>query len=803
MAITVIGLPMAHMWKNNMYRLFLLVILSIFTCLSSYSQAEGWQVYASYNAPVQLQAAGDYLYVITKGSGTYNSRTGNLVRYDTTDGSVKTYDCLHELNDKEIEHISYNEATERLIIVYASGNIDLLDADDGVLNISALKDNTILGASISCISHVGITAYLCTDTEIIEVDCSEGIVCETYRSVSGKPRSVVGLDGRLYVATTTGLFIFPATANMHDRELWANPATKDAYSWLTVFDNQLISTKAWGVYRLSTDGTATAALYGDISYAVNAHRRLIIGKGGKMYVWEDKFTIPCECISVEHDKNLLGITYVNGRYYIAEDIDGLNSYTLKDASFQDPSMVFAINSPRRDLFYHMHYVGDRLLVAGGINTQLASYYTATFMYMEEDGTSARWTLFDEKAVSANYPKLSNYNSVDLVQDPMDADHFYGAVYRNGLHEYRRGEGEEMELVKVHNYENSPLACIDVPTSSPWNYCTCTALQYDKHGNLWMANQQTDTIVRILRPNGKWVALYYSDIVGAENVFQYLLSSHDINFLVSYEGGPRGFFGFDTNGTLNLTEDDRHLLRSSITNQDETTVNPTQFYCMAEDREQQIWCGCNEGLFVITNPREWFDDTFRFHQIKRSRNDGSGFADYLLAGVDVTCIAVDPSNRKWIGTMSNGVYLVSHDGQETIHHFTKDNSPLLSDRIHSIAVNPKNGRVMFGTDVGLCSYEAEVIEPEETLEEDNILVYPNPVRPSTNAMVTIQGLTEGAEVKILSSSGNAVWGGRSLGGSIRWNCCNMRGDRVPSGVYHVVCNTADAGRTVVTRIVVLR
>lgn len=109
----------------------------------------------------------------------------------------------------------------------------------------------------------------------------------------------------------------------------------------------------------------------------------------------------------------------------------------------------------------------------------------------------------------------------MVQDPADANHFYGAVYRNGLHEYRMNEDGEINFVGLYNYENSPLRCIAVNTPRPWNYCTCAALQYDGNGNLWMANQQTDTIVRIMRPNGKWISLYYPEIVESENVFQYL------------------------------------------------------------------------------------------------------------------------------------------------------------------------------------------------------------------------------------------------------------------------------------------
>ena len=111
--------------------------------------------------------------------------------------------------------------------------------------------------------------------------------------------------------------------------------------------------------------------------------------------------------------------------------------------------------------------------------------------------------------------------------------------------------------------------------------------------------------------------------------------------------------------------------------------------------------------------------------------------------------------------------------------------------------------MFGTDAGLCSYEENVTVPAEELTEESVLVYPNPVRPNTDAIVTICGLTDGSEVKILSSSGRVVWGTKSIGGSVRWNCCNMHGERVSSGVYHIVCNTGDAKQTVVKRIVVMK
>ena len=789
--------------RINMRLRAILPVLFMCTCLFSYAQNEGWQVYPAYTEAVQVEAAGNYLYCIMKGSGMINSNTGNLVRHDVEDGSVKTYDCLHELNDKEISRISYNEATGRLLVLYTTGNIDLLDADDNVVNISALKDHSILGDMVNGLFHSGNDVYLCTDKSIIELNTEDAIVEETYQTVGAKVYSMAEINDFFYIATDRGLYKISVTSNLHDKSVWGTPISSQVYLELTVYDSHLFGRKDQGIDEIEQNGTPLNILPNKIPYMTSTDEMLMFGMSIRLYIYKGEYTSRWNNIQFNVDVPIQDITCIRDKYYVAEGIHGIKCYELRDNRFVNPSQVISINSPSRDLFYHIKYTGTRFLASGGINTQMASYYPVTFMCMEENGMHPHWTLFDEIGPKEAYPHLTHYNAVDLVQDPTDVNHFYGAVYRNGLHEYRMDENGEIKFVRLFNYENSPLKCIDVDTPVPWNYCTCTALQYDSKGNLWMANQQTDTIVRIMRPNGKWMSLYYPEIVKSENVFQYLFSSYGINFIVAYGGDKRGFFGFDTGGTLNLQDDDRHLLRKTITNQDGVTVTPNLFFCMSEDHDNQIWCGTNEGLFVITRPQDWFDSDFRFHQIKRNRNDGSGFADYLLSGVNITCIEVDPSNRKWIGTQSDGVYLVSHDGQETIHHFTKANSPLLSDYIYSIAVHPYDGRVMFGTDAGLCSYEENVTVPAEELTEESVLVYPNPVRPNTDAIVTICGLTDGSEVKILSSSGQVVWGTKSIGGSVRWNCCNMLGERVASGVYHIVCNTGDAKQTVVKRVVVLK
>ena len=51
-----------------------------------------------------------------------------------------------------------------------------------------------------------------------------------------------------------------------------------------------------------------------------------------------------------------------------------------------------------------------------------------------------------------------------------------------------------------------------------------------------------------------------------------------------------------------------------------------------------------------------------------------------------------------------LFLVSPDGLQTIHQFTAENSPLLSNTILSVATDPNTGEVIIATDAGLIGLE---------------------------------------------------------------------------------------------------
>ena len=179
------------------------------------------------------------------------------------------------------------------------------------------------------------------------------------------------------------------------------------------------------------------------------------------------------------------------------------------------------------------------------------------------------------------------------------------------------------------------------------------------------------------------------------------------------------------------------------------------------------------------------------------------ADYLLSGTYIKAMKVDGANRKWVGTNDNGIYLISADGLETIHHFTTDNSPLPSDCIESIAINGKSGEVFIGTDKGMASYMSDATRAEEKLDENNVYAYPNPVKADYSGNISVVGLTHGCVVKIVDAAGFLVNEGESNGGMYSWNGRNARGEKVASGVYHVLTYDSNGNEGVATKILITR
>jgi ligand-binding sensor domain-containing protein len=206
-----------------------------------------------------------------------------------------------------------------------------------------------------------------------------------------------------------------------------------------------------------------------------------------------------------------------------------------------------------------------------------------------------------------------------------------------------------------------------------------------------------------------------------------------------------------------------------------------------------------GICVFYSPENFFIPGQNFDAQQILVQEGS-YTQYLLENEMVTAIAVDGANQKWIGTDRGGVFLFSPDGTKKIYHFTIDNSPLFSNRITALAINPLTGEVYIGTDKGIISFKSTATEGGDTFSD--VYAYPNPVKEGYTGYIAIKGLVQDAEVKITDISGRLIFATKASGGQAIWDGKNFSGKRAKTGVYLVMASNSDGSEKIVTKILII-
>ncbi|MEF9477715.1 T9SS type A sorting domain-containing protein [Chryseobacterium sp. 1B4] len=102
---------------------------------------------------------------------------------------------------------------------------------------------------------------------------------------------------------------------------------------------------------------------------------------------------------------------------------------------------------------------------------------------------------------------------------------------------------------------------------------------------------------------------------------------------------------------------------------------------------------------------------------------------------------------------------------------------------------KTGKVYFVTYNGIVTYQGDVADV--TSNFGDVVVYPNPVVYSNfKGKVTIKGLAEKTNIRIVDAAGNVVHSAVARGGYYEWDLNNQKGKRVASGIYFVLMTNED-------------
>ena len=472
----------------------------------------------------------------------------------------------------------------------------------------------------------------------------------------------------------------------------------------------------------------------------------------------------------------------------------VGEYTPRNKTIDNELLTIAktLNpgGPKYNLFGFMKYANNQLYTCGIMN---GTGLPACIQILKADD----WTIYQDEGISektgVSYQEIK---SLDFA--PNDINHVF-AGGRNGVYEFQNGK-----FVNFYNDANSPIeSALGDSNPAKKEYEMVTDVKFDTEGNLWCLNSSAPTQALIKYTKDKqWVSVPHPELMkyngrSLGRMEGFFIDSQGYMWFTNNNWTRKAFYRYNLK-TDQLTE------YTELTNQDGSQLSSIyNISCVVEDKNHDFWVSSNVGPFRLSH-----EDAYNpviptiVEQVKVPRNDGTNLADYLLSGVDINCIAVDGGNRKWFGTNGFGVYLISGDGLEQIHHFTTSNSNLLSDIVYSVAINDQTGEVFFGTEEGLCSYMSDATATNEEMTKDNVYAYPNPVRPDYTGLITITGLSYNADVKIVTTNGVLVAQGKSNGGTFTWDGNDLKGHRVASGIYMVETATQTGESGTVCKIAII-
>lgn len=732
-----------------------------------------WQEHLSYNNVRKIIEAKGRMYCATDGGIFY---------YDRASGLIKTISKIDGLSDINVITFAYDSTYDIFIIAYNNSNIDVVDKGT-VYNLPAIMNKNISAKkTIKEITIHNHLAYLACGFGIVVLDYRKKEFRDTY--IFGPLASYMEVNDvtfstdSVYAATTTGLY----SASLSE------PNLVDYGKWKEIPYN-------------GQKGLSVAFVeYLDGGILAHYHPFLRKYKGG---IWTNfrQFYNGVNAVIVENSKvfialydaifvldnlgYILSVHSLNHNTYLLEDSQGKLwvGSNVKGLGTKGPDDEYIYICPPGPAYNSCIFgTWSQNSIWFGSSNDNSALWDRKGAYNFAD---RKWTSFNKNLI----PDITFINNISrLAIDPANTNHIFASSVRQGLLEIENGE-----LKAFYTDTNSIITGrADDPAD-----IRITGMRYDHLGNLWIVTALGIQPIYVITREGEW------------KKFSYTINSSHINDVYPATNGQKwisasadGLFIYSDNYTP-LDESDDQYRNIIISDTEGSEISIFANTC-AEDLDGNIWLCTRSGVVVYYNAYEIFDDTgseFPGVRPKIPRNDGTNLADYLLDGENVTAIAIDRGNRKWFGTAGSGVYLISADGTEEILHFTKENSPLISNNINDVVVNHQTGEVFFATDAGIIAYQGEAVEAAETM--DKVQVYPNPVRETYSGDIVIRGLLYGSSVKITDINGNIVFQTTSKGGQATWNGRNFRGDRVATGVYLIYASGPDGLETNAGKVLFIR
>ena len=754
-------------------------ILLLFCSAIVYSQYAGWSSFYSYNQITGVVGANDGL--------VYGLAENSLFSYDPTANEVVPITTVNGLLGDDINTLSISD--NYMMVGYQNGMLGVHNLTDGsvVLDNSIDRNITIPGNNKAINSFLlkDQTLYISANYGISSYDFVNNRFIDSYffgvnnSQIQVNQTALVGTS--LYAATEEGLY----KASTDDPNLVLESA------WTKIASGQwkaigLVNNTLLGIVQ--SGGTSICnALINDV--AIERHRE----SGTLLWVDVNKdaliLSFSNKILSFDADQlvstlatatgNLSGqkfssATQLGGNLFIGTSGSGLLLHNPSETRVVSPS------GPLRNDIFDLSVVADNeMWIAHGAFSQSYNPYP-----LNAYGISR---LSEEGWQNLPYSSLSGALSiVSVVPNPNDTSQVFACAMHQGLLEINNGV-----VGTLWNHTNSGLESVNpIEFGENPNYRSVRVrdVAFDSEGAMWSITSFVAKGLKKRSVHGNWQSV---------DLLPVLSSPKRAAGYSKLEISPNDeiYFGSSSSGLIGYAEINGTPVLRSIGVAENLPAEDVR--SVALDYDDNLWIGTTNGLRVLYGASRMFTQEVSASTVVL---DEGGNVGELLANQNIKAIEVDGNNQKWVATDGAGVFFFAEDGKKTIHHFTKENSPLPTNFIQNLAYDNQSGKIFIATSSGLVAFQGNAFAPSETLE--NIEVYPNPIRPRYTGPLTIRGLQADCVVKITDIVGNAVYETTSTGGSVQWDMNSFSGKRVRSGVYLIFVTTKDGMDSSVEKVMII-
>ena len=734
-----------------------------FVSLSQLGMGE-WRMHISPNSAIDVVEGKESVYAILQ---------NGLFEHDIATGEKTVWTLANYLSDVSPSALAYDKASGNLIIGYESGNLDLIK-NNSVYNLPAIVQSTVNGVKrINKIVLKNGYAYLATGVGVVVVNLNKKEVKDTYNPSSTDKilLDVAFYQDSIYVLTSSAIYV-----SHRNNPFLADPgqwnklqnipdySLSGSYKDLEEFNNKLFLSyddDGYGVDSLFQIVNNAPVLFLDeveIQGLKGLENNFLISNAGSILNYDSSMNIKDNVfqypnIGYPDPQNAI---IVEDHYFIADGRWGIvkakNAYQSERLSFEGPRYNFA---------YKAKWTKNKLAVATG------GFIGVNPSFSLKGGA----TMFDQEWSSTVISEQS------MLQNTQVWDFISTSINPTDIDEVAYGTLSPIPLVITHKNKVVDTFSISnslVEVSSiGWGYIS--DLSYDLDGNLWIANANADKPLKVRSNAGLWYDFGLGNTVKGKRTKRLVIDRNNIKWM-AVEGA--GIIAFDHGQSVSDAGDDRYRLLNTGVNSGDLPSSIVE--AIAVDFDNNIWIGTPEGMRVLYNSSNVFDASPGQYNFQKLLIEFGENVEIVLGTTHITSIEIDGANRKWIGTASSGVFLLSPDGLSVERNFTTENSPLLSNVILDIAIDQNKGEVYFVTEDGMISYRSDASQGD--IEYTNVKVFPNPVHPDYFGPITIQGIAYDSDVKITDVSGKLVYKTKSNGGTATWSGNTMDGQRAATGVY---------------------